>query len=229
MTQANRTAEAAHPGIQERIDPELVALPAPPRGRRFAAMVVMALTVVASLGLLTSLRADIDYFFAEGRAVDLGDVGTIDAARLSPNTFVHVRGTPMASGTVRYSRVLSGGAYTVFPLAGQRTVFVQMPVDDPDRSRLEARREFTGRLVTFGDLGGRFSQIRQYLGGTMEMPVSSESFLLLADEPPGSYGWALGLAGICILFILINIGLMLRWFRPLPRPPEPVPDLDPEP
>jgi hypothetical protein len=73
--------------------------------------------------------------------------------------------------------------------------------------------------VTFGQLGGRFGQVRSYLGETMDMPVSSESFLLLADETPGNYGWALFLAGLSLLFVLINVWLMFRWFRPLPAAP----------
>ena len=71
--------------------------------------------------------------------------------------------------------------------------------------------------MTFGQLGGRFSSVRGYLHETMEMPVSSESFLLLADEAPGTYGWAIGLAALCALFVIVNIALLIRWFRPLAR------------
>jgi hypothetical protein len=182
-------------------------------------MTIMALTVVASLAFLVSLRADIGYFFASSTAADLGDISDVTPAALRPNTFVRIEGTPMASGTVRYSRLVSGATYTVFPLAGQRNVFVQVPLDGPRDERNLSRREFSGRLVTFGQLGGRFGQVRSYLGETMDMPVSSESFLLLADETPGNYGWALFLAGLSLLFVLINVWLMFRWFRPLPAAP----------
>lgn len=201
----------------EREDPELVALPAPPRGRRLATMTLMALVVAAAIALLMSLRADIGYFFAADTVVDLGDVNQVDHATLVPNTFVQVTGTPMASRTVHYSRPLSGSAeYAVFPLAGQRTIFVQVPVESRERARTLARRQFSGRLVTFGQLGGRFGAVRGYLEDQLGMPVSSESFLVMADEPPGSYAWALGLAGLCILFILLDAMMLWRWFRPLP-------------
>ena len=49
----------------------------------------------------------------------------------------------------------------------------------------------------------------------MGMPVTAESFLLMADEPPASYGWALAIAFLCLGVVLLNIWLMLRWFRPL--------------
>ncbi|MBW2464960.1 MAG: hypothetical protein JRH11_25140, partial [Deltaproteobacteria bacterium] len=108
-----------------------------------------------------------------------------------------------------------GSMYAVFPLAGQRNVFVQIPIDGPETERSLSQREFSGRLVTFGELGSRFGQVRSYLGSTMDMPVSSESFLLLSDETPTSYYWALFLAGLALLFVLVNIWLMFRWFRPL--------------
>ncbi len=198
------------------VDPELEALPPPPRARRLVAITLMALTVAASLGLAASLRKDVAYFFADGRVIDLGDVGGVDPAVLQPNTYVRVAGVPMASGTVRYTRIIGGSTYAVFPLAGQRTVFVQIPIDGPDDERMLSRREYVGRLVTFGQLAGRFGNVRSYLDGAMDMPVSSESFLVLADEPPGSYAWALALSALCLLFVLVNVWLMIRWFRPLP-------------
>lgn len=200
----------------DEIDPELVALAAPPRGRRIVAMTLMAGVVVASAALLLSLRADIAYFFASPEAADVGEALRVDPAALTPNTFVRVRGTPMAAATVRYGRVLSSTTYAVFPLAGQRTIFVQLAADDAAQSRALARGEFSGRLVTFGQLGGRFSAVKEYLREKMGEPVSSESFLLLADESPGSYGWSLGLGALALLFIVVNVALLLRWFRPLP-------------
>ena len=217
MAQLAKTMGNEAPGTADAVDPELLDLPAPPRGRRFIAMTLMALVVVASLGMLASLRGDIGYYFATPTAIDLGDVGGVDPAALTPNTYVTVRGTPMASNTVHYQRVLSGDAYAVFPLAGQRNIFVQLPVEDAHQARTLARSEWSGRLVTFGQLGGRFSTIRGYLHETMGMPVSSESFLLLADEAPGTYGWALGLAALCLVFVALNVGLMIRWFRPIQK------------
>jgi hypothetical protein len=211
VTQLENTADSHLP---DAVDPELLALPAPPRGRRLATLVVMALVVVAAMALAVSLRHDLAYFFSTGQTIDLGDVRSIDPATLEPNTHVRISGTPMMSRAVRYRRVLTGGRYVVFPLAGQRTVYVQVD----DREDAVGRNEFSGRLVTFSQLGGRMGAVREYLGRDMSLPVSGESFLLLADESPGSYGWALVLAAICALFVLIDVLLLLRWFRPVPEP-----------
>ncbi len=199
---------------RDAVDPELLSLPAPPRGRRFATLVVMALVVVGAMGLAVSLRHDLAYFLSSPRAIDLGDVSAVDPARLEPNSQVRISGTPMMSRAVRYRRVLTGERYIVFPLAGQRTVYVQVE----DRGDALARSEFSGRLVTFGQLGGRMSAVRGYLGDELDLPVSNESFLILADQSPGSYAWAFVLAALCVLFVLIDIVLLLRWFRPLPTP-----------
>jgi hypothetical protein len=200
----------------DEVDPELIALPAPPKGKRLVAMTVMALTVAASGLLLASLGSDVGYFFASSDSRDLGDATAVSSATLEPNTYVRIRGTPMASGMVRYHR-LFGGDYVVFPLAGQeqRTIYVQLPVSGPRAERELMRREYDGRLVTFGALGGRFRSVRTHLDEQLQMPVSADTFLLLADEPPGSYGWSLGLALLCVLFIGVNLVLLWRWFRPL--------------
>ncbi|MDH5492501.1 MAG: hypothetical protein OEY14_11175, partial [Myxococcales bacterium] len=224
MAQANQTmhpelpsipASGLHETSADGVDPELLELPAPPRGRRLIALTVMALVVTAALALVATLRADVSYFFAPTVATDIGTAVTLRPSELSGNTFVRIEGTPMASGTVRYSRLLGGTEYAVFPLAGQRDLFVQVALDRGD-PRTDSRREFSGRLVTFGELGGRFGAVRRHLEGQMGMPVSGESFLLLADESPGNYAWAVGLSGLAILFILLDLLLILRWFRPIP-------------
>lgn len=200
----------------EGLDAELLSLPAPPRGRRFLALTLMALTVVASFGLLMSLRRDVSYFFSDAHAVDLGEATAVNAAALPSNAFVRVSGTPMASHTAHATRVIGGTTYAIFPLAGQRAIFIEMPVSSADDERRMSRREWSGRLVTFGELGGRYASVRSYLREQMDVPVTSETYLLLADETPGEYVWSLGLAFVCVAFIAINVLLLLRWFRRIP-------------
>ena len=197
-------------GPLDEVDPELLSLPAPPSGRRFATMALMAFVVVMALGLALSLRRDLGYFFAGSAVRDLGDATTITAASLEPNTQVRVSGTPLSAGTVRYRRVMTGASYVVFPLAGQRTVFVHLSEDEAR----EPRTTYVGRLVRFSDLGGRLGSVRAYLADTMDMPVTPESYVLLVDETPGTYWWAVGLAILCALFVAVDVYLIVRWFRP---------------
>ncbi|MBX3272198.1 MAG: hypothetical protein KF729_18180 [Sandaracinaceae bacterium] len=196
----------------DALDPELLELPAPPRARRLVALGAMALAFVASSAFAVSLRHDLAYFFHRGAALDLGDAATLDRAALATNVEARVAGTPMLSRAVRYRRVLTGAEHVVFPLAGQRTIYVHA---DASPSSL-ARTEFTGRLVTFADLGARVDDVEVYLARDMNLPVSGESYLLLADEPPSGSWWALLLALLCLAFVGLDAWLLLRWFRPAP-------------
>ncbi len=200
-------------GLPDRdaLDPELLELPSPPQGRRTLTLALMALVVVGAAALALSLRHDLAYFLSSSETVELGPAIGVDPSGLTTNTHVSVTGHPMVSRAVRYRRILSGGAYVVFPLAGQRTIYVQVE-DGPNAL---ARTEFSGRLVTFGELGGRVSTLEEYLAGPMELPVSDASFLVLADEAPGTYAWAALLALLCLLFIAIDVALIVRWFRPI--------------
>ncbi len=215
MAQVDNTAQPRMPGAERAaVDPELLALPAPPRARRLFTMTLMALVVVAAMGLVFTLRHDLAYFFASSQVIDLGEATRVDHATLVPNSYVRVRGTPMLSRAVRYRKVLTGSTYEVFPLAGQGTVYVQVPAEGEGI----ARAEFSGRLVTFSQLGGRISQVQGYLHDDMNQPLSGDSFLVLADEPPSSYAWAWALAFLCVLFVAIDVFLLLRWFRPVRDP-----------
>jgi len=200
---------------EDGLDSELVTLHRPPALRRYLTLVLMALVAAAALTLVITLRKDVAYYFSRPEVQDLGEASALDPATLVPNTFVRVSGTPMASETVRFGRMLLGGDYEVFPLAGQRRLFVQVPLRPAIAQNASARREFAGRLVTLGQLGARYSTLQHYLSRSMGMPVSADSYLVLADEPPGSYSWALILGLLALLTILVDFFLLLRWFRPL--------------
>ncbi|MGF1467900.1 MAG: hypothetical protein ACFCGT_17405 [Sandaracinaceae bacterium] len=211
MTELSNIADRGLPRRADALDPELLALPAPPRARRVWALALMAVVCLLSVGLLVGLRHDLAYLVSSPRIVDLGDVTDLGTGSVPHNRYVRVRGTPMVSRTVRYRRLLGGARYELFPLAGQRRLLVQVPAG---RGAL-ARVEYAGRLVTLGDLGGRLGVARRYL--TEEMGVSADdgTLVLLADESPGSYAWAALLALLCALCLSINGVLLFLWFRPL--------------
>jgi len=193
------------------LDPELVALQAPPQGQRIAALTVMAAAVVAAMAMVLTLRADLSYSLSAKQAVDLGDVQALEARDLESNSYVRIEGIPTLARAVGFSQGL-GSRFRVFPLAGQRTIYVQV---EDDGGESFARSEFTGRLVTFNDLGGRYADLANSLQREMHLPVTGESFLLLADEAPGSYGWTWIAFALCAAFVLLDVYFILRWFRPV--------------
>jgi hypothetical protein len=202
--------------VPDAADPELLALPMPPRGRRILSMALLCGVIAGAAALLLHLRADMAYSFAAERTLDIGEANSAELAALVPNVYVRVRGASMLSRAIRYERPFSGRAFAIFPLAGQRQIFVQVPLvalDDPGRI---ARGEFAGRLMTFDQLGARMRTVRNYLADALGMPVTAESFVVLAEEPPATYRWARWLGLGCGLMIAVSAWLLWRWFRPQP-------------
>lgn len=183
-------------------------------------MTLMAAVVGLALGLGSSVRPDVSYALSSGEALALGDVGSLDPATLSDrveNRYVRVRGTPMLAGMVRFKSGVFGSEQVVFPLAGQRNVFVQVEAGALSDPRTASRTEFAGRLITFGELGGRFRVVREFLARSFGMPVTGATYLLVADDPPGTHAWSLFFAAFCLGIVGLNVWLFSRWFRPLPK------------
>jgi hypothetical protein len=180
-------------------------------------MTLMAAVVALSLGLASSVRYDIAYALLPDRAQLLGDVVALNPATIRSNAYVMVHGTPMLSGMVRFEVGLFGADYAVFPLAGQRNVFVQVPAETLRDPRSAANTEFAGRIVTFGELGGRFRVIREFLAQRMALPVTAETYLVVADDPPRAHVWSLFFGTFCIAIVALNVWLFSRWFRPISR------------
>jgi hypothetical protein len=72
-------------------------------------------------------------------------------------------------------------------------------------------------MVTFGELGGRFRVIREFLASRMGLPVNAETFLVVADDPPSGHVWSLFFGAFCLAIVALNVWLFSRWFRPIRR------------
>jgi hypothetical protein len=188
-----------------------MALHAPPQGQRVAALTVMAAAVVAAMALVLSLRLDMSYALLPKQPVNLGDVQSVTPSSLVSNSYVRISGLPSVARSIGFSKWLSA-KYRLFPLAGQRAIYVQVR-DDGGESFV--RTEFTGRLVTFNDLGGRYGALTDVMEGDAHLPVTAASFLLLADEPPSSYAWTWIVGALCVLFVILDAYFIVRWFRPM--------------
>jgi hypothetical protein len=181
-------------------------------------MTMMAGVVALALGLITNLRSDISYALLPDRAELLGEAIHLNPADLPSNAYVLVRGSPMLSNMVRFEAGLFGAAeYVVFPLAGQRNVFVQVSAESLRDPRSASSTEFAGRMVTFGELGGRFRVVRHFLAERMGLPVNAETFLVVADDPPSGHSWSLFFGGFCAAIVALNVWLFSRWFRPISK------------
>ena len=195
----------------EALDPELLAIHAPPQGQRVAALTVMAAAVVAAMALLVSLRGDMAYALSRPQPTDLAHVRDIEPSKLTSNTFVRLTGTPTVGHAIGFTRGM-GTRFRIFPLAGQRTIYVQVQ-DNGGESFV--RSEYSGRLVTFDGMGGRYAELARVMNREAKLPVTSESFVLLTDEPPNAYTWTLFVALVCLAFVLLDVFFIVRWFKPV--------------
>jgi hypothetical protein len=180
-------------------------------------MTLMAGVVALAIGLASSVRSDMAYAMLPDRAELLGEAVQLNPANLPSNAYVLVRGTPMFSNMVRFEAGLFGAEHVVFPLAGQRNVFVQVSAESLRDPRSASSTEFAGRMVTFGELGGRFRVVREFLAQRMELPVTAETFLVVADDPPSGHSWSLLFGAFCLSVVALNVWLFSRWFKPLRR------------
>lgn len=221
MRQPDPTAQAElHPNAPEpgaeagevQLDPELLALAAPPQAQRLAALTVMAAAVVAMLALMLSLRGEMAYSLAERAPVSLGHLDKLETIQLPANAYVSVAGLPTIARAVRFRRGLSSAAYLVLPFAGKSGVFLQVPEDGGEGF---VRAEYTGRLTTFGSLGRRYDQLAHVMREEAGLHVSDESLVLLAGEQPADYTWTWLVGLICVLFTALDVFLIVRWFKPL--------------
>lgn len=200
----------------EAADPELLALAPSLSLARWGTFFFMALTASCALMLAFVLRLDVAYLFAPEAPRALGNVLAVSADSLPVNAHVRLEGAPMVATSVRYRRALGGGEYVAFALAGQRDVWVQVPVASGEGDRIFARSSFQGRLVRMRDLGGRFDSVQRYLAGVMRQPVDGDAYILLADEAPSDALWAAALVLLVLGFVFVDAYLLLRWFRPIP-------------
>jgi hypothetical protein len=176
-----------------------------------AVLTVMAAAVVAAMALVMALRRDISYALASDRVVELGDVQSLHANSLVSNSYVRISGMPSVARSVGFSKWL-GARYRVFPLAGQRNVYVQV---EDDGGETFVRTEFTGRLVSFGDLGNRYAGLTRVMRQEAGLPVTEASFLLLAGDAPGSYAWTWIVGLLCVAFVILDAYFIVRWFKPV--------------
>ncbi len=208
--------------LDGELDPELLALPDPPRRERTRSVVVLALAAAAALAMVFALRHDVAYALARPAPADLGDLGdlrTATPAVLSAHENRPVRAEAMlgAAGAIRYERLLSDDTFRVVPVAGRRDVWVEVRVPAGQESgRWEPPRAFSGRLVRFDDAGPRHRGLAKAIEQTTHERVAAGAWLLVDGDDPAGARWALVFAATFLVFAgwhAVTIARMLRRVR----------------
>jgi hypothetical protein len=208
--------ELAGGDAHDQPDPELLALPDPPRRERTLTIAVLAIAAVLSLAMVFALRRDVAYAFASATAADAGDLHAATPAGLAAleNRYVHADGLLGAAGGIRYERPFVEDTFRTLPVAGRTDLWVDVRVPaGQETGRWEPPRSFTGRLVRFGAAGPRHRGLASAISGASGAQVPNEAWLLVDGESPDAARWSVLLAALFLGFAVWNATAIVRIVR----------------
>ncbi|MGO9714420.1 MAG: hypothetical protein ACLQBL_36575 [Polyangiaceae bacterium] len=200
--------------LDDSVDPELASLPEPPRAERRATFLLLALTALASLAMVLTLRRDAAYAFAPNDIAELGELRTAPAAALLPNSFVRGEGMLGGGGAIRFERSLESDSFRVAPVAGRPDVWVELRVPSGiEPGRYVPPTSFAGRLVRFDAAGPRHRGLAASVTELTGQPVPPGAWLLVDGEAPSQSRWAVALVVLFAGFAAWNAFVIARLAR----------------
>jgi hypothetical protein len=208
------SADFAEGPARDAVDPELLALPDPPRRERTFTVLLLAVTALASAAMVLALRFDAAYAFRSATPTDIGDLRTAPAAALEPNKLVHAEGMLGAAGAIRYEHAFEGDTYRVSPVAGRRDVWVEVRLPaGAESARYVPKSSFTGRLVRLDSAGPRHRGLAASVAAITGEAVPEGAWLLVDGEQPEGAKWAVALLALFAGFALWNAVAIARLVR----------------
>jgi len=209
-------AAARQAARQEVEDPELKALPAPPKRERSLAAALMLVTTVASLAMCWALRSEVSYALANNVPVNVSDLATLDLSTVKPGQYVEANGMLGTSGAIRYSRPLEGDSFRLQPVAGNSKVWVEIRVPEGfEGPRYVPPVSFAGRLVPLQSAGLRHAGIAKSVARETSVAIPADAWILVDGASPRASRWAVALFGLFAFFAMWNLANVVRILRPV--------------
>jgi hypothetical protein len=198
----------------DEVDPELLALPDPPRGERRMTMLLLAVTALASVAMVIALLRDAAYAFAARGAVDLGELKTAPRSDLVPNTYVRAHGMLGAAGALRFERPFVEDSFRVAPVAGRADIYVEVRVPmGEENARYVPPTDFQGRLVPFDSVGPKHRGLKSAIGERTGSAVPAGAWLVVDGESPDHARWAVALVVLFLGFAMWNVAMLAKLAR----------------
>ncbi|HNS96014.1 MAG TPA: hypothetical protein PKL73_03615 [Polyangiaceae bacterium] len=197
-------------------DPELQALPGPPKRQRTLAAVLMLLTMVASCAMGWSLRSEVQYAVSSSFPIAIGELASLEPSSLTPNQYVVARGLLGTAGAVRYARPFEGDSFRLQPVAGTARVWVEIRVPEGmEGPRFVPPSEFTGRLVPLSKAGLRLSGVTRSVVQQTGQTIAPDAWVLVDGASPRASRWAIALVVLFAFFAVWNGVSIIRILRPI--------------
>jgi hypothetical protein len=204
--------------MSEPTDADLQALPAPRRPWRRLTLVVMSVTLLASLALGASLRGELWFSLSSKPPHGVGELARFTPQPGDANTWVQGEGELEAKGAIAYRRPLESDSYRLSRVSGTQKLWVQVRVpgdeDDPEHKRFVPPTSFVGRLVPANQGGVRLSQLGSAIAEAGRPALPNDAWLLIDGEAPATTRWTLGLAALLLGFAAFNLVGLRRLLRP---------------
>lgn len=197
-----RPSRPSGPGADAAdLDPELAALPAPPRRERTAAVVLMLLTTVAGVLMCLALLSEARYAFSAGQPLDVGELTSLKPGEDLANRYIRATGLLGTSGAIHYGRAAEGDSFRVAPVAGNPQLWVEIRVPEGfEGPRFVPPTTFAGRLVPIGEAGVRHAGVVAQVREQTEVAIPPDAWLLIDGSSPRSSRWAVALVALFLAF-----------------------------
>ncbi|WP_437733770.1 hypothetical protein [Sorangium sp. So ce1335] len=187
-------------------DPELLALPAPPRQERTVTVVLMAVTAIAALWMAIALLGEARYALSPGRPVDVGELAPLRPAADLENRYVRAAGLLGTRGAIRYGRAAEGDSFRLAPVAGNPGLWVEIRVPEGfEGPRFVPPSAFAGRLVPFRSAGIRHARLAAEVEEQTGTAVTDDAWLLIDGSSPRASRWAVALVALFLGFAGWNL------------------------
>jgi hypothetical protein len=201
-------------GVDVADDPDLIALPAPPKGERTTAVVLMLVTAIAASWMAVALLGEARYALSPGQPLDLGDLAPLRPTEDLANRYVRATGLLGTRGAIRYGRAAESDSFRLAPVAGNQGIWVEIRVPEGfEGPRYVPPTTFAGRLVPFSKAGLRHAGLAASVRDQTQEAIPEGGWLLIDGGSPRASRWAVALAGLFLLFAGWNAAGVARVLR----------------
>jgi hypothetical protein len=197
------------------VDPELVALPRPPRQERTISLLLMALTGLLAAFMTAALASDVIYAFGGSAPEAVGALSQLAPGSRLSNKFVRGDGLLRAEGAIHYRRPLESDAFQLVPVSGNDRIWVELRVPPGAPNGAAAPPvTFVGRLLPVRSVAFGLGGLRRSLTATSVAPMASDAWVLVDGATPVSSQWTVALAALLAIFAAYNLVTIARILRP---------------
>ncbi|MEZ4295206.1 MAG: hypothetical protein R3B70_09545 [Polyangiaceae bacterium] len=200
-------------------DPELTALPAPPKRERTAAVILMILTALAAITMSVLLFGEARYALAPSSPTEVGELATLKPTGDLENKYVLASGLLGATGAIRYARTAESDSFRLMPVAGNPAIWVEIRVPEGfEGPRFVPPNKFAGRLVPMSKAGMRHVGLAKSVKDQTEVTIPPDAWVLVDGASPRASRWAIALAAMFVAFAVWNLFGVARVLRPVRDP-----------